>query len=135
MVNGTSQDLRVPGELDQISSDHPVIAPDRKTVGWLVEMPNCCTSYPIPTIPIVFNSTKIVRRIHDGMMIYKWQFLDGSLRIATSSERSTGTVGIHQTLYDSLTGKLLKHVGWRRQPTTSPSWGDRLRHTSVTCWN
>jgi len=93
ILRADGQDIQVAGEKDQVSADSPVVSPDHQIVGWLVEMPNCCTSYPVPTTLVVYTSGRIVQRINDGMMIYKWAFLDRGRRIAVSSGTVHGNDG------------------------------------------
>jgi len=121
------RDLRIAGEKDQVSGDAPVIASDNETVGWLVEFPNCCTSYPVPTLLVIYRSGKVVQRIGDGMMLYKWRFLDDGRRVAVSSGTVHGMTGIHLTLYDSRTGRRLKT--WDGEETdVPPAWGALVAH-------
>jgi hypothetical protein len=125
VVRGDGKDVQIPGEKDQVSADSPVVAPDRQTVGWLVEMPNCCTSYPIPTTLVIYRSGRVVQRIGDGMMIYKWVFLDRGRRCAVSSGTVHGMTGIHLTLYDSRTGKTLRT--WNGDDgEVPPKWGTEV---------
>jgi hypothetical protein len=56
------------------------------------------------------------------MMLYKWQFRDGSRRVAVSSGTVHGMQGIHLTLYDAVTGRRLKT--WDGEdPSAAPKWG------------
>jgi hypothetical protein len=75
VVYGDGRDTLIPWEEDQVSSDAPAVALDHETVGWLVLVPNCCTSYPVPVVLVIYRSGRIVQQIGDGMMVYKWQFL------------------------------------------------------------
>ena len=127
IVRSNGHEIQIAGEKDQVSADPPVIAPDRRTLGWLVEMPNCCTSYPIPTTLIVYRSDRIIHRINDGMMIYKWAFLDRGRRIAVSSGTVHGMTRIHLTLYDSQTGRAIGT--WDGDAgEVPPSWGVGVSH-------
>jgi hypothetical protein len=69
IVYSDAQEIQVPRAKDQVSGETPVVAPDHQTVGWSVNMPNCCTSYPIPTTLVIWKSGKVVQQIRDGMMI------------------------------------------------------------------
>ncbi len=127
VVYADGEDSRIPGEKDQVTCDPPVVAPDNRTVGWLVEVLNCCTSYPIPTTLVIFKSGKVTRRINDGMMVYKWKFLNQGRQIAVSSGTVHGMNGIHLTLYDSRTGTLLK--AWNGEDDdVPPKWGAEVSH-------
>jgi hypothetical protein len=90
-------------------------------------MPNCCTSYPIPTTLVIYAAGRVVQRINDGMMIYKWVFLDNGRRVAISSGTVHGMYGIHLTLYDTQTGKLLST--WDgEEGKVPPKWGGGIAH-------
>jgi hypothetical protein len=116
------RDIQIPPEKNQVSIDSPAIGPDDATVGWLVEVPNCCTSYPIATMLVIYKSGRVIQRIGDGMMLYKWQFLDGSRRVAVSSGTVHGMQGTHLTLYDAMTGRRLK--AWNGSDASfAPKWG------------
>ncbi len=127
VVYTEAQDVEIHGEKDQVSADPPVVAPDRRTAGWLVLVPNCCTSYPIPTTLIIYTSGRVAQRINDGMMIYNWVFLDNGRRVSVSSGTVHGMNGIHLTLYDSQTGKLLRT--WDgEEGEVPPKWGGGVAH-------
>ncbi len=127
VVYGDGRDIKVPAEKDQVKADPPVVAPDGQTVGWTFEVPNCCTSYPIPTTLIIYSSGRVVQRIADGMMVYKWQFWDGGKQVAVSSGTVHGMNGIHLTLYDARTGKRLKT--WDGEDDdVPPDWGVGVAH-------
>jgi hypothetical protein len=127
VVYGGGRNVLVPPEKDQVSSEVPEVAPDGETVGWLVETPNCCTSYPIATTLVIFRAGRIVRRLGDGMMLYKWRFAEGGRQVAVSSGTVHGTKGIHLTLYDSRTGRRLKT--WDGSDSDrAPEWGAAIAH-------
>jgi hypothetical protein len=127
VVHADGQDVKVPKEKDQVSTEALAIAPDRETVAWLIFVPNCCTSYPVPTTLVVYRNGKIVHRINDGMMIYKWEFQDRGKHIAISSGTVHGMTGIHLTRYDSRSGKALST--WDGEATdVPPAWGTRVAH-------
>jgi hypothetical protein len=68
------------------------VSPNGRYIGWVVELPNCCTSYPLPRLLVVHDGTRVVRRIGpvappifdwafapDGRsVVYKQQFPHGS---------------------------------------------------------
>ena len=125
VVYADNQDVEVPKEKDQVSAESLQVAPDNRIVGWLVDTPNCCTSYPIPTTLVVYRHGRIVQRISDGMMIYKWKYVARGGRIAVSSGTVHGMNGIHLTLYDSNSGKRLRT--WDGEyDDVPPRWGASL---------
>ena len=47
------------------------IAEDGRTVGWTVLYDNCCTSYPIPLLLVIYKDGKVQQRLNkSGQMIY-----------------------------------------------------------------
>ncbi len=127
VVYGDGQDIFVPPEKKQVSSEALQVTPDGETVGWLVEEPNCCTSYPVPTTLVIFRAGKIMRRLSDGMMLYKWRFAEGGRQVAVSSGTVHGMNGVHLTLYDVRTGRRLKT--WDGgDGDTPPGWGVEIAH-------
>jgi hypothetical protein len=111
----------------QVSVEAPVIA-DGRTVGWLVNFPNCCTSYPIPLVLMIYRDGKIVSRIRPSVLlpIWKWVFIDGGLRVAYYSETVHGGWGRRCELRDIQTGKMLDE--WDRD-----EW-DRSKGRALPDW-
>ncbi len=125
LVYRDGEDVAVSKEKNQVSIESPIVAADHDTVGWPVETPNCCTSYPIPTTLVTYRSGRVIQRINDGMMIYKWQFLGRGQHVAVSSGTVHGMNGIHLSLYDSRTGKRLKT--WDgNNGELPPTWGAHI---------
>src|SRR6266542_6558499 len=87
------------------------------TVGWSVLIPNCCTSYPIPTSVIVYRNGKKTA-IAPGQMIYEWQFLHRGKRIAILSGPVHGRAAT-AGLYEAQSGRMLKT--WHGRGTV-PDW-------------
>jgi hypothetical protein len=58
-----------PKSKDQVGSRELRIADDKKTVGWLAEYENCCTSYAVPLKLVIYRDGKVRQRLGDGMMI------------------------------------------------------------------
>lgn len=42
-------------EPDQVTIRSALVALDKATIGWLAEFPSCCTSYPVPTLLIIYK--------------------------------------------------------------------------------
>jgi hypothetical protein len=72
----------VPQEKDQVGSTEWRIADDKKTVGWLADYENCCTSYPISLKLVIYKGGKVRQRLGDGMMIYDSRFLESGKQAA-----------------------------------------------------
>ncbi len=103
--NGTDQ--AVPAEPQQVAVSSPALSPDGRTAGWLVEVENCCTSYPIP-LSLVLYSGSSHRALGDGLMIYSWCFAPRTATVAIASGTVHGMQGQNLTLYNIRSGKQLK---------------------------
>ena len=69
----------VPPEKDQDGVQQVKVAPDGRTVGWLVNTwASCCVSYSIPVDLVIWRDGKIIRRFHARQLIVGWDFANGS---------------------------------------------------------
>jgi len=57
------------------------LADDEKTLGWALNVENCCTSYPSPLTVVVFRTGKVLHSFEERM-VWKWMFLQGSKQLA-----------------------------------------------------
>jgi hypothetical protein len=48
------------------------LAEDRQTMGWTENYDNCCTSYAVPLVLVLFRSGSVMQRIAPGQMIWRW---------------------------------------------------------------
>jgi hypothetical protein len=55
------------------------LAADRQTLGWAIQVENCCTSYSLALSVVLFRSGRILRSISTGHMVWSWMFLQGGL--------------------------------------------------------
>jgi hypothetical protein len=97
-----------PQEKNQEGCRLPKIADDQRTVGWLVEFANCCTSYPIPLQLVIFRDGQVIRRIDSGP-IWEWQFLKAGKQVAFWTGPTHGDYVPHFELHDARSGRLLAH--------------------------
>ena len=110
-------------EKGYVVEEAPEIAPDHELVGWIISMENLGPSYPIPVTLILFRCGKVIQRISTGQMIFRWSFVNNGRQVAVSSGTVHGMEGLHLTLYDSRTGKLLET--WNGDETMKPpAWGE-----------
>jgi hypothetical protein len=79
----------------QVELSAPKVSDDGKRVGWLVHLPNCCTSYPIPVLLVVFKDGRVERVTEDGPAISDWTFVDKGTAV------SYWTGALHSTNYRS----------------------------------
>jgi hypothetical protein len=87
-----------------------VVASDGRTVAWVVNFPNCCTSYPIPLTLVIFRDGTIVRRF-GGMPIWKFSFESGADRVAIYMDTLHGQSAAWCQLREIASGKVLSE--WR----------------------
>jgi hypothetical protein len=53
------------------------VSADGRTAGWVAQMPNCCTSYPLPLVLVLYRDGKVIRRFDEAPPIWNWAFLPG----------------------------------------------------------
>jgi hypothetical protein len=106
-------------EQKQVGCGDISIAEDKRTVGWLVLVENCCTSYPIPTA-VVFYRNRKKTIISTGQMIWQWHFIARGDRVAVLSGPVHGWPAA-AILYDVRSGKVLQ--SWNGTGT-APQWAE-----------
>ncbi len=114
-------DVTAPKLKDQVGFGHPIVARDKRTVGWLAMFPFCCTSYPIPLTLAIYRDGKILESISPGRCIFHWIFLLGGSRVALRTEFLHGESHPDYELHDVNSGRLLA----RWNPSSSkkqPEW-------------
>src|ERR1700758_2979661 len=58
------------------------LAQDRKTLGWTINVENCCTSYSIPLSVVVLQHKRVLHTFDQGQMVWGWMFLEGGKQVA-----------------------------------------------------
>ena len=115
------------------------LAEDQPTLGWTINVQNCCTSYSVPLSVVVFQHKQVLHTFHQGQMVWSWMFLEGGKQVAVVFGPTHGPeVGDYQ-LYEVKTGKLISEV-WgdavtQSLKTDAPDWAKRLQdrlHNSPT---
>lgn len=106
----------------QVTVEAPVIANDGRTVAWLVNVPNCCTSYPIPMTIVLYRDGRIIRRISNGRAIFKFKFVKGGDQIAYFSDTVHSNSGPECIFVSVSSGKTLGD--WTRGDGPLPSWAE-----------
>lgn len=89
------------------------LSEDRQTLGWTVNVENCCTSYSIPLSLVVLRNKRDLRTFDQGQMVWSWMFVKGGEQVAVVFGPTHGPEIGDFRLYDVKTGKLI-----------SESWGD-----------
>ncbi len=122
VLGGADRGTIVPKEKEQESVEQPLIAGDGRTVGWLVNFPNCCTSYPIPTTIVLYRDGHIIHQLSNGRAIFKFQFVKGGERLAYLSDTVHGNLGPECVLVNVRSGKTLDD--WTRGNGPLPAWAE-----------
>jgi len=97
------------------------LAEDRQTLGWAIDVENCCTSYPIPLHVVVFRDKRVLRIFNPGLMVWDWEFVQGGRQVKIVSGTVHGSDVGDEQLYDLKSGKLL-----------SDSWGGDENAQAIT---
>ena len=114
------------------------LAQDRETLGWTINVENCCTSYSIPLSVVVFRHKHVLHTFDQGLMVWSWMFLEGGKQVAVVFGPTHGPEAGDYQLYDVKTGKLVSEVlgdaETQSLKTDAPDWAkrlqDRLRNSS-----
>jgi hypothetical protein len=126
VIDSGGREFVAPKEKDQVSVAAPLLAENRLAAGWLVESGNCCTSYPIALMLVIYRPGKLLQRLGNGMMICDWNFEAGGKQVAFSTNTVHGDLAPHYELRDTQTGRLIaKWDGPLNRK--SPTWAARLR--------
>jgi hypothetical protein len=117
-----------PKEKGQVDCTSLKVAADKFTAGWLVLKPaDCCVSYPIPQIVVVYRERKIVRRIEGQPLIWNWQFFGADNEVALSIGPQHGENGVHFELHDLQGGRLV--TTWdEHSKQEEPAWVSGLEN-------
>jgi hypothetical protein len=106
------------------------LAADRQTLGWAVDVENCCTSYPIPQRVVIFRRGKVLHAFAPGL-VWNWMFFLGGKRVAIVSGPSHGPEVGDYRLYDVRTGTLISKVMGDEDPQSlkpdAPKWAQLLQ--------
>jgi hypothetical protein len=107
IVTSDGRDSSVPPEKNQEATEKIQIAPDGKTVGWLVDTSTCCVSYPVPLELIVWRSGRVIRKIHPNQGIWSWIFLKEGTQLAFRHGPLHGGWSGEYLLIEIASGKIL----------------------------
>lgn len=70
-----------PREADQVGFSQPRVSSDGQYAGWLVLLPNCCTSYPISLTLIVMGPRRSVHRFEGPQATFGWCFAESAAAV------------------------------------------------------
>jgi hypothetical protein len=125
IVGGNGKNVKAPKENGQVGCDLVRVADDQQTAGWLVEVPNCCTSYPIAMTLVIWRSGRIVHRFGNGMLIANWHFVASGKQAAFYTNTVHGDFAPHYELRDLPSGHQV--AKWDGPLTDkAPLWAQEL---------
>jgi hypothetical protein len=106
------------------------LADDEKTLGWAVQVENCCTSYSVPLSIVVFRSGQVLHSFEERM-VWNWMFLPGGKQLAVVWGATHGPEVGDYRLYDIASGKILSEV-WGDEKIQAlkddaPNWAKQLQ--------
>jgi hypothetical protein len=106
------------------------LADDEKTLGWAVQVENCCTSYSIPLSIVVFRSGQVLHSFEERM-VWNWMFVPGGKQLAIVWGATHGPEVGDYRLYDVASGKILSEV-WGDEKIQAlkddaPNWAKQLQ--------
>ncbi len=112
---------------EQVSARSLAISPDRQSVAWLAEMPNCCTSYPVPLALVLYRpGQKLIRLGGNGLAIWGWAFRQAGAQVAFYTGTVHGDYPPNYQLHDARSGRLVDTwVG--REERLAPAWAKGLK--------
>jgi hypothetical protein len=128
IFDSSSDEVVPPKAGEQVACSSPKIAQDRRTVGWLEDYPNCCTSYPISLGLSIYRNEKVIQHIQpeDNLAIWDWQFVKGGRQVAFWTGPVHGDFKPHFWLYD--VGNERWRAKWNGHlDEKPPSWTAGLR--------
>jgi hypothetical protein len=114
------REVQPPVDKDELSDSSVSISPDKRSVGWLVDHGNCCTSYPLSLKLMIYRPGKPLRSFAgDGRAIFDWKFIGGGRQVAFYQDYPHGNPVPHYELRDVETGQLVSK--WD-SAMGAPSW-------------
>ena len=120
VVRADGREVVIPKEKEQQGAEELQISDNHKTLGWLVEYPNCCTSYPIPMTVVLYRDGRIIHRLQNGRAIFRWTFMKGGEQVAYFSDSVHSNLAPECVLVDVGLGRTLED--WRRDKGPLPAW-------------
>jgi hypothetical protein len=107
------------------------LAQDRETLGWTINVQNCCTSYSIPLSVVVFQHKRVLHTFDQGQMVWSWMFVERGKQVAVVFGPTHGPEVGDYRLYDVKAGNLVSEVcgdvDTQSLKTNAPDWAKRLQ--------
>lgn len=107
-----------------VTTEEPRLAADGKTLAWIVKYDNCCTSYPIARMLVIYREGHITKKFFSTAMIWDWNFIQGGRRVALCVGATHGNPYSYQ-LFEVESGLKLAMVDYPFPPKV-PVWAESL---------
>ena len=130
IVLSSGKELLAPRRKYQVSFSSPLISPDGKTLGWLVNYPYPGTTSPsvdpIPQTLVLYRTGRVLRTISTGQVFWDWRFYHGSRDIAYCTGPTHGGGG-ECVLLDIASGHLRERwLPENREDQQTPPWAEGM---------
>ena len=99
--------MQAASEKEQVGVRDLKISEDRTAVGWLVDSPFCCASYPLAHLLVVYRLGTPHHFTGDGRAIFGWKFIGRGRQVAFQQSFPHGDLRPHYELRDVQTGRLM----------------------------
>jgi hypothetical protein len=107
------------------------LAQDQRTLGWTLEVENCCTSYSIPLSVVLFRDGRVLHTLDQGQMVWSWMFAQLGKQVAVVFGPTHGPEVGDYRLYDVKTGKLISEIRGDEDTQAlkpdAPDWARQLQ--------
>jgi hypothetical protein len=126
LLQSDGEVIQPPAVQHQIGAAQARISEDGGLVGWLADVPFCCTSYPISLQLVIFRPGEPPKTFTgDGRAIFNWKFVAGARQVAFYQDFLHGTSHQHCELRDIPSGRLIDQ--WDGDITSkAPAWAKSL---------
>ncbi len=95
---------------NSVGFSHVQLAADRQTLGWTIDVENCCTSYSIPMSVVVLRHKQVLHTFAQGQMVWSWMFFQGGKKLAVVFGTTHGLEVGDYRLYDVNTDRLISEI-------------------------
>jgi hypothetical protein len=120
------REILAPKLHDQVAFQAPAVAPNHRTVGWLVDYLDPATaSYPLPGALAIYRGGRIIHVFKTNQVFWDWQFRDDGNRVAYSIGPTHGGAQAC-ILANSESGKMIARW-WVTTNERPPYWAKSLR--------
>ena len=124
-------------EVDQQGFEQVKVSRDGQTVGWLADKSNCCTSYPLPMVLVLWRGGKVIHRFTGAPPTFHWAFGPGADEVVLQQEYPHGPEYITYSRMRISSGKQLARYKCDQNNRTKepqPGW-TRLVHRECPAYN